>query len=493
MADEKSVLEQFKGMKRQDLSEWERWGKKWFFRLLMGIPVSLFLVWLIVLALANHKLDNARKRVAMLGDSLNYEDYAPPAVPDEENATLYLEKASQIILKNRSFFFPRPSGYGGGYPGMGGGYPGMVPGLKIEGGRGEQAGQTGLALPPLPNSAEDIKDLESWRTALADSRTVELLKIIDEAALLENARYDTDYTVKPASQIGMPSYSGYIDLIARLLIVRATLAMADGNPEAAYKDMALGYRLAYWVGQEHPGSANAGMSNRAASRFWDCTQRLYRTSPPDGDQRNVLLAEATKLAEAEFALRGMKTQRIVSSDSLDPRYIESYGGRRDGEKWLMRYPLRPGMVAYDAYITDCYTDVIELMRDPIYEQSLEQWQFHKDHPTPWYLKAPDLFIPFFHAAPPLYYRLRAEVSILQIACILEDYREEKGNYPESLDVLADVPPDPFGGEPFHYLLSNGGYILYSISANLQDDGGTPPTDSLTMDPDGDIVWTMQPE
>jgi hypothetical protein len=269
--------------------------------------------------------------------------------------------------------------------------------------------------------------------------------------------------------------------------------MADGNTQAAYKDTVLGYRLAYWVGQEHPSLTNAAISNRVASRFWESTHLLYRTSPPNGDRRDALLAEATKLAEAEFALRGMKTQRIVSSDSLDPKYIESYGGRRDGKRWLMKYPLRPWMPAYDAYITDCYTDEIKLMKNPIAGQSLEFRQFNKDHPTPWYLHDPRPLPPVTCSEALLRYRLRARVFILQIACMIEDYREEKGNYPESLDVLADVPPDPFGGGSFHYQLSDGCYTLYSISANLQDDGGTPPTNPFMFDEDGDIVWTMQPK
>jgi hypothetical protein len=324
---------------------------------------------------------------------------------------------------------------------------------------------------------------------------VELLKIIDEAAPLENVRYDTDYTGKPSVEIGRPSHLQYVDLIAQLLTVRAVLAMADGNTQAAYKDMVLGYRLAYWVGQEHPGWHNASRSNEVASRVWKTTQHLFRSSPPDKQQRDVLLTEAKRLVGADFVFRGMVTERICVSEAYDPSLMfrSATGRPSDPKDWLIRYPLRPWMTAYDAYITDCYTDMIELMKDPIYTQRLEQGQFNKDHPAPWYLQGPlrsPNSIP--HVQIPRY-GLRAEVFILQIACLLEDYREENGRYPDSLDILSDVPLDPYGGGPFHYQLKDGGYILYSISANLQDDGGVPPTTPSKSNKEGDIVWTMQPK
>jgi hypothetical protein len=366
----------------------------------------------------------------------------------------------------------------------------MGPGPAIGPGFGEPVSLPGSTLPQFPNSAEDIKDLESWRDALADKRVVELLKIIDEAASLENARYDTDYTRKPSYEIGSPSHLRYVDLIAQLLTVRAVLAMADGNRQAAYQDVTLGYRLAYWVGQEHPGSSNAHMSGRLASRFWESTQRLFRSSPPNKQQRDALVAEAKRLMEAEFIIRGTMTQRIIASEMSDLWNSRSRaGGQPDARVWLMNYLLRPWAAAYGAYMLDLHTRMIEMSKEPYYQKSLQEKQFRKDHPAPWYLGLPP--IAPYPSLPR--YHLRTQVFMLQIACLLEDYREEKGNYPDSLDILTDVPLDPYGGGPFHYQLKDGGYILYSISANLQDDGGTPPSATSTWDPEGDIVWTMQPK
>lgn len=83
----------------------------------------------------------------------------------------------------------------------------------------------------------------------------------------------------------------------------------------------------------------------------------------------------------------------------------------------------------------------------------------------------------------------ARLRLAQTAIALERFRAANTNrYPETLaelapKFLAAVPNDPFDGQPLRYLRGGaGGYLLYSISADLKDDGGVrkPGADDLSF-------------
>ncbi len=86
--------------------------------------------------------------------------------------------------------------------------------------------------------------------------------------------------------------------------------------------------------------------------------------------------------------------------------------------------------------------------------------------------------------------------MMGIAFLLDEYRVESGRYPENLDRLPKHPAvDPFSGEPYRYRMTDGGYVLYSVSANRTDDRGVPSSPQEKVVPlnirEGDIVWTIE--
>lgn len=72
--------------------------------------------------------------------------------------------------------------------------------------------------------------------------------------------------------------------------------------------------------------------------------------------------------------------------------------------------------------------------------------------------------------------LRAAVT----GCAVERHRlAHGGRLPESLAELVPrflpaVPADPFDGQPLRYRHTNDTYVVYSVGADLADDGGLPP-------------------
>jgi len=80
---------------------------------------------------------------------------------------------------------------------------------------------------------------------------------------------------------------------------------------------------------------------------------------------------------------------------------------------------------------------------------------------------------------------------------LAAHRHEQGAYPESLselvpDVLYEVPLDPWSGSDLIYRRTDEGFVLYSVNADLQDNGGLWFADKDWQDL-GDIVVEVKPQ
>jgi hypothetical protein len=97
-------------------------------------------------------------------------------------------------------------------------------------------------------------------------------------------------------------------------------------------------------------------------------------------------------------------------------------------------------------------------------------------------------------------RMQTLINEGQIACALERYRLARGEYPETLDVLATgfiqrVPRDIVNGEPLKYRrVENKKFLLYSIGWNEKDEGGMDVSD--VNHPEtisrGDWSWLSSP-
>ena len=75
-----------------------------------------------------------------------------------------------------------------------------------------------------------------------------------------------------------------------------------------------------------------------------------------------------------------------------------------------------------------------------------------------------------------YIRCASRHHALRLNVALRRFRGDTGEYPETLDELVpgyleELPPDPFSGEPFHYRREDGGWLLYSVGLDQDDDNG----------------------
>lgn len=73
-------------------------------------------------------------------------------------------------------------------------------------------------------------------------------------------------------------------------------------------------------------------------------------------------------------------------------------------------------------------------------------------------------------------RAEQRMRSLNVVLALAAYRSDHGGYPERLEALSprylpELPQDVFTGESLQYRTTAGGYLLYSVGPNGEDDGG----------------------
>ena len=83
----------------------------------------------------------------------------------------------------------------------------------------------------------------------------------------------------------------------------------------------------------------------------------------------------------------------------------------------------------------------------------------------------------------------------QAAMALVAYNDKFGTYPATLDEASaklgwSIPADPFTGRSLIYKRQGKGFLVYSIGANLKDDGGRRPPKNKSEREAGDIVWSL---
>jgi len=104
-----------------------------------------------------------------------------------------------------------------------------------------------------------------------------------------------------------------------------------------------------------------------------------------------------------------------------------------------------------------------------------------------------LSYPYFHFYV-LEARLDALLGAAEIGIANRIYRQEHGEFVDSLsqltpDILPVLPLDPFTGKDYIYGKKNKGFIVYSVGHNMKDDGGIPQlSEEGRKSGNFDIVW-----
>jgi hypothetical protein len=87
-------------------------------------------------------------------------------------------------------------------------------------------------------------------------------------------------------------------------------------------------------------------------------------------------------------------------------------------------------------------------------------------------------------------QLIALASLAEAALAVELYQRTHGALPDALSQLGqEIPQDPFAGAPVSYRRTAGGYLLYSVDLDLEDNGGKPHPEH-SYGTDGDLIFEV---
>jgi hypothetical protein len=451
---------------------------------------------LLVLLILFHLVENWRGKRAWqqwkqariaAGDSFDPTPLIPPVIPDEENFARAPRIAEAVVGAQG----PSPS------------LPNL-PAIFFKSGalQGWRMGQkTDLAGLQAELKLKDLKEvLTPWEAELA---------ALTEAAKRPHCRLVKNYE----NLDDMPQLLG-MRARARMLSLRALIALREKREDAALEDVLTGLRVAGHLQKEpHLLSQLLRIAtvNLLMQPIWEGLQehrwngaQLLKLQDALG---TVDLVASYKLGWQFERLHMIREFEKMADASLVTRLnmFEAEGRKSNRLGLLLRSLCAPkgwlyqNMLTQDRYNVTQFNDVLDPTRHRIGARSSQAAMsiFAKTKRTP-YTFISRIIGPALADQNLRMARAQSSLDMALIACALERHRLEQGGYPETLAALAPVylpkaPVDVIEGQPLRYApKSKEAFQLYSLGWNLTDEGGQvapPGTDGTSPQDQGDWVWS----
>ncbi len=434
---------------------------------------------------------------------LTIAEFVPPPVPDERNF-------AAVPIFQDTFRTPRPPD------------PFALP------------KDGGARQPPFSSlSKNQPPDLEAWRKFFIDTKMLpaagedaasDVLRALESyapqwdqlrtAAARPEARFPVRYDDGPGAAL---PHLGVFQSAARLNVLRMAAHLARGESAAAYEDFRLGLRLCTALEKEPTliaglirlnalGILESGTWAGLAQRHW---------AAPELEKLTADLARLRLIDDYAFAIGSERgfcnllherllwkgTGELASLIAMTHEDGTTTNTRKAGAVyglyptgWVRLSQTRSNRY-FDAMLAHVSQDPPRVDSEPSAESLLA------DKASAGMLERAR-YLMFFISVPALsevkrsYAYMQTLTDETRVACALERHRLTTGSFPASLDplvpgLLPALPRDVMTGEPLHYRLSadGGGYVIYSVGWNLQDDGGKSEGESSPKK-QPDWVWTM---
>ena len=424
-----------------------------------------------------------QKEQEAAGFNFDPASYAPPLIPDDENFAAAPRVAAAIHGTGNLVKLTKELPYG---PNMRGWQEGRAADLEV--------------FRAVFKDGDLNKGLEENRVNLDD---------IEKAAARPGCRVAFDYAHFPEAEF--PRLVGF-RATARLIQLRALVALREGRQDAAFRDVTTLLRLANHFGKQPIllcqllGMAVAGITLQP---IWEGMETHAWTEAQLASLQRMLAKEdfLGSLNHAlSFESSGMSARMVKLAERAPWAWapapdVYSYS---DGPVphnrattlirqlalpwgWILQGAVR-GQRAFKETVSDPL-DVASHRIDPR-RQDAALKAHSKRGRGPYSIfvaeAAPAIAAQNIRAA-----RLQAILANASVACDLERYHRTKGNYPERLaDLGVVIPADVIGGQPLHYRrTAEGGYVLYSVGWNGADDGGRVGQGENAIQ-EGDWVWMI---
>lgn len=171
------------------------------------------------------------------------------------------------------------------------------------------------------------------------------------------------------------------------------------------------------------------------------------------------------------------------------RFIQMVGGptQAAGQRRRAAAILFPFAMASRQQVLTVYNEIMDLaeanLQRPYRDADWDRYRTHVEGIVTSfrYPPLPEL-LPSLDYAPQSAERYLGRREGIVVGIALRRYQLKHGSLPASLDAtvpdyLPAIPRDRISGEPIRYRIIDGSPVVYSVGADLKDDGGSPPLDA----------------
>jgi hypothetical protein len=450
-----------------------------------------------------HEWDAYRHQQETKGERFNWQAFAPPPVPDDQN--FLAAPVFTNMLSDKSALNPFPKSDQVYTYTNGDWQKNSLTDLQSWQNAYRHLGEDGNGK-TFPVSSQPETPAKDVLFALGkfDPQLEELRQASLRPYAYVPIHYEDGIYVAATTQY---PYFAVIKRCAQILQLRSVAELADGQNSNALEDVKLLLRL--------NGSLRSSpllisqLVHMAIVSIWlqPVWEGLaeHRWTDEQLVTLDTELAKEDFLADYEFAMRGERTCAISTFEDMR-RTGEIATQGEDGNTMTVKVAWMPNAYFYQnelAFARLYQERLFPLVDTNSRTISPEVWcqvdaavQADRKHFFPPYTIMARMTVPALDAAVKKFAIAQSSVDLARVACALERYHLAHGQYPDSLDDLApqfiaQVPHDIINGQPLHYhLKSDGTFFLYSVGWNETDDGGTVVLNkSGKIDHDqGDWVW-----
>ena len=439
-----------------------------------------------------------KRQLETQGEKLDFNDFIPPAVPDDKNF------AMTPLLAPLFDFNPRPL------------KPGQSNWRDTNGyHRAIAFGGDFLSLAdrlPTPRNRFQMTDLRGWAVLLTgNSNALRLDRSEAAGAVLEmldrrapeleelhaasrrpfarfNVRYDEDLTAR----ILLP-HLAVLRSAAERFQLRASAELALGKTGLALADVEMALYLSDTVKDEPfliSKLVEFAIIQSALQPIWEGLAE-HRWSDAQLDELRQRLARLTPLTDV--GMRGERASILLTVDQVRILRGKNTGLPFDAPPTSFAhalYAMIPAGWFYQNQLVvarlwqECMLPAYDTTRQRFLPSVAEAGAARLRGelregvgPSKFFAR---MMLPDLVTAERRFAHIQTRINLAAIACALERYRLAEGRYPETLDALSPrflerIPRDVINGDPLKYRVNDAGqFILYSVGWNETDDGGTVP-------------------
>lgn len=429
---------------------------------------------------APKELEAARQRLRDMGAPMTLEEILLPPVPEEQNAApLYLKLAE--LVENS-------------------------PEIK----QAEELIEDGIFGDDYSKGPEHIRRMqlsdEEWKTltkALGLIEETGYFELLSKICSRPHFRPNRDYTQGPATLMSgtlLPSV-GSIREAVNFLSYRAAVSYHNNDVTASTS-----YLKDAFVISEHMAEGQILINILTSLAVRGIAHDSLEAISRSGDHPNSLDLLNFKNSLLNSWLNSIDMERVaiasplfeaLINEGLDEFEALAMSGEaaelRAVAKWnlfgLIDWLFYHDYMAYLNYMADART-AYSLRPYELADLRIRQERAQDKAESDRYVLTQMMAIP---TAKPqeLIYQSITQDRLATTGLALASYHTDYNRFPETLDTLipyylAELPIDPFSGEPLIYKRIDDGFSLYSVGQNLVDDQGFQNYDDRR---EGDLIWT----